>query len=328
MFRLISALVGIIVAALVVVFPRLRLRLSAREIIVGNHGYDPDTMVGINVARYQGTATGNAPPLSELRTNHPTALVTDFAGTTYVASDTGSQVSVYSQGATGNDPRLRNLQGPNTGIYHPLGLALDGAGNLYVAEGGGGNIPSAVLKFAPGADGDVAPIARIPSILPPGGATAATNTQLSEARGVAVDRSGRIYVVDRLGDRLLIFDAGASGDVAPLEVVTTGLSSPQQVVLDYDENVYVSNRGTPSIVTYAERPTSSAVPVRTIMSSDLGDPYGLAVDGRGQIYIANTSHDSVTVFAEGASGNVAAIRKIQGPATRLKQPLALAIRLF
>jgi hypothetical protein len=327
MSRLISALIGIIIAALVAVFPRLRLRLGAREILVGNR-HDPDTMAGINVTRYQGTANGNARPLSELRTSLPIALVTDFAGTTYVASDTGNQVLVYSQGAMGNDPPVRNIQGPNTGIYHPYGLALDGADNLYVAEEGGASVQSAILKFAPGADGDVVPIARIPSTLAPPGATGAANTQLSEATGVAVDRSGLIYVVDRLGDSLLIFDAGATGDVAPLEVITSGLSSPQQVALDYEGNVYVSNRGTPSIVIYAAQPTSNSAPMRTIMSSDLGDPYGLAVDGRGQIYVANTSHDSVSVFAEGASGNVPAIRRIQGPATRLKQPLALAIRLF
>lgn len=78
-----------------------------------------------------------------------------------------------------------------------------------------------MLKFAPKADGDVAPIAVIPSRMPPPGETAAVNTGLDIASGVALDYDNSIYVVtcpelQRPGEsKLLRFNPGANGAWRP-----------------------------------------------------------------------------------------------------------------
>lgn len=176
----------------------------------------------ITVARFLGDAEGDVAPTSELYVNHALAVARDRRGNIYVASDTGNQVRVYAPATVGTAPApLRTIQGPNTKLHGPSGLAVDSQGNLYVAERGGPANASAVLKFAPKADGDVAPIAVIPSRMPPPGETAAVNTGLDIASGVALDYDNSIYVVtcpelQRPGEsKLLRFNPGANGAWRP-----------------------------------------------------------------------------------------------------------------
>ena len=82
----------------------------------------------------------------------------------------------------------------------------------------------------------------------------------------------------RGGDsKLLIFDPGTNGDMAPAVEITTGLSEPQQVALSGAANIYVTNRSAnPSITVYAAGPTGDVAPMRTITSSDMVGPFGVA----------------------------------------------------
>lgn len=313
---------------------RFFLRLPAIEIFVGNHRVGPSGRV--SVARFPGAANGDVPPSSEFFVNPATAVARDRNGNIYAASDTGNQVQVYAPGTTGLGPRLRNIQGAATKLHRPTGLAFDGQGNLYVAERGGPTNQSALLKFAPGADGDVAPIAVIPSRMAVPGEVAAVNTGLDIASGVVVDYfDGSIYVVtcpevQRGGDsKLLRFDANADGDVAPAAEITTGLSEPQQVSLGGDGSIYITNRGaTPSVTVHAASPVADVAPTRTITSADLVEPFGVAVDSADKIFVAEPGQHSVLVFDTGASGNVAPLRKIQGPTTGLSHPLGIAVRMI
>ena len=300
----------------------------AREILAGNHGYDPETTAGTSVTRYRGNANGNSSPTTELATYNVTALAKDTAGNILVASDSDQAIHVYAPGAIGRAAPIRTISGSvNTGVQQPTGIALEAAGNIFVAEQGGSNLRSAILKFSPESDGDVAPVARIPSMNPPS-SDAPSNTQLRRASGVAVDPSGRIYVADPLGNSLLIFDPGSDGDVAPAEIISYGLHQPQQVALGPDQSVFVSNyMSTDSVVVYSPAPTSSSAPVRTISSPDLSAPFGMAVDGLGQLYVADSTLDSVVVFASGASGSSTPIRIIKGPNTRLKAPMAVILTI-
>jgi sugar lactone lactonase YvrE len=326
----ISALVlAALLAGVVLVVVRRRYGFAASVFFVGNHGYDADTGVGLSVTEYPGNASGDTPPTGEFNGDHVSALARDSAGNFYVASDNENEVKVYPPTQTGRGPSMRTIFGLNTGLHRPTGLAFDAAGNLYVADQGGPTNLSAILVFAPGADGDVPPIASIP---------AAPDTGFSVAGGVAVDDSGNIYVAGAIPDasgnlsgRLLIFRAGANGNVAPMSVITNGLVSPQQVALDLSGNIYVVDRDAPaSIVLYAPRAATGSAPTGRITNADMTAPFGLAVDAAGNIYVANTAEvpdptvDCVLVFAR-ASGNTWSVRKVQGPNTRLVQPLGLTL---
>jgi serine/threonine protein kinase, bacterial len=77
---------------------------------------------------------------------------------------------------------------PFTGLNGPYGVAVDAAGNLYVADDGNNQ----VLKLPAGSGA--------PTVLP--------FTGLNYPNGVAVDTAGNLYVTDEGNDRVLKLPAG------------------------------------------------------------------------------------------------------------------------
>jgi hypothetical protein len=74
-------------------------------------------------------------------------------------------ITVYPAGATGDIPPQRSISGSNTGLFFPLGIAVDAQGNIYASTAQtvvqGQNRPAAIVVFGPGANGNVAPTAVI-----------------------------------------------------------------------------------------------------------------------------------------------------------------------
>ena len=106
---------------------------------------------------------------------------------------------------------------PFTGLV-PLGVAVDTAGNVYVADGANNR----VLKLAPGSSA--------PTVLPFKG--------LNNPYGVAVDSAGNLYVVDGSNSRVLKLAVGTHiQTVLPF----TGLRSPSGVAVDAAGNLYVTD---------------------------------------------------------------------------------------
>jgi hypothetical protein len=67
-------------------------------------------------------------------------------------------VSVYAPGSNGSSVApIATIGGPSTGLSGPIGVAVDSAGKIYVANAR----VSSITVYAPGANGDVAPIATI-----------------------------------------------------------------------------------------------------------------------------------------------------------------------
>jgi hypothetical protein len=73
-------------------------------------------------------------------------------------------VTVYVPGASGNVAPIATLTGANTGIGYLATIAVDLAGSVYAsgqAVDSTGRTRSAILRFAPGANGNVAPVAAL-----------------------------------------------------------------------------------------------------------------------------------------------------------------------
>jgi len=107
------------------------------------------------------------------------------------------------------------IVGPATQLRNPGAIAVDAQENLYVLnEGNGQHDRGDILVFAPGATGNVAPIRRIFS-------TDRSETPWRHPRSVAVGHDGRIFV--SVGNRVLVFAAGANGDTPPDRIVESPL---------------------------------------------------------------------------------------------------------
>ena len=205
----------------------------------------------------------------------------EFANTNGIAFDTAGDLYVGAANGTGSaievfKPHANSCARPIRAISEPAsGIAIDRNDFLYVANEAGATVD----LFAPGTS---TPGARI------GGAT----TGLVEPVSVALDAARNVYVFDFDKQAISEFAAGATGNVAPIRLISgsnTGFS-----VLP------------PPFSSFAE---------------------GLAVSRQsGQIFVANPSTNALLIFAANANGNIAPIRTIAGNATGLSDPLNIALR--
>ncbi len=171
-----------------------------------------------SVARTAGLTTDAAPAAE---TVPATAAPTERH--IYVANAGSDTITIYDKMARGNVAPVRTIGGPNTGITCLQQTAVDAQGYVYVAvfsslpkqyggcnDNGGGEI----LVFAPGANGDVAPVRTI----------AGPATQIGNAGAVAVAEDGTLYVGSSeiasggANSTILAFAPGAAGNVAPIRV--------------------------------------------------------------------------------------------------------------
>lgn len=87
-------------------------------------------------------ATPIAGAMTQLK--NPTDVILDFSGNVYVTDSGANAVFVYPPLGFGNTPPLRIIQGSNTGLSAPTGIALDSVGDILVANGN-----DTVTVFAP-----------------------------------------------------------------------------------------------------------------------------------------------------------------------------------
>jgi sugar lactone lactonase YvrE len=163
--------------------------------------------------------------------------------------------------------RERQFALPFSGLQTPHGVAVDTAGNVYVADTG----TNRVLKLAAGSNTQ--------TVLPFNGLDfSVEGVKFSTGTaGVAVDAAGTVYVADTGNHRVVKLAAG-SGTQTVLPF--TGLRYPFSVAVDTADNVYVADTYNARLVKLAAG--SSA---QTVLSSSGGDtPDGVAVDTAGTVY--------------------------------------------
>ena len=191
-------------------------------------------------------ATGSATPIrsippEDFENNYvttivdPTGLVTDSSGNVYVA-DEYDGIAVFNPTANGIVAPTRHIYGNLTQFYYPWGIAVDGSGYLYVANGG--PTSGQVLVFAPNANGNVAP----------------TRVLNVTASIIAADAAGDLYAgtYDANQDpQISVYAPGASGSATPTRLISgsaTGLAGIYGIAVDSIGNIYVSVWATPNTI--------------------------------------------------------------------------------
>ena len=177
---------------------------------------------------------------------------------------------------------------PTSGLSAPRGLALDGAGDIFVANTNGNQI----VEVTPGG---------VQSTVPA--------TGLSGPTAVAVDGAGDVLIADSGNNQVV--------EVTPAGVQTTlpasGLKNPTGVAVDGAGNVYIADTGNNQVVEVTSAGIQTTVP-----ASGLTDPAGVAVDGAGDVYIADYGNKQVVeVTSAGVQTTV--------PATGISNPIAVAL---
>ncbi|MGD0775519.1 MAG: hypothetical protein ABSC05_22110 [Candidatus Solibacter sp.] len=266
--------------------------------------------------------SGDGGPATAAQLNFPMGIATDAAGNLFVADRDASVVRKISAAGTittvagTGTPGFSGDGGPaaSAQIDGPFGVAVDGAGNLYIADTGNG----VVRKVSP--NGSISTVAGTGTLGYSGDGGPARNAWLNGPESVAVDAAGNLYIADtfngrirRVGaDGIIATVAGVgstgvySGDGGPAQ--SAALSLPTDVAVDRAGNLYLADFGNSKIrvVTSGVIATvaglGNSAPLlegQAAINARLEGPTGVTVDRAGVIYFVEAGIGSGTGLAVG-----------------------------
>lgn len=324
------------------------------------------TFAGNGTMGYRGD--GGPATLADL--NDPGSAVMDSAGNVYfsdqqnavvrkVAAGTGIISTVAGTGV----PGYSGDGGPATSaqLYDPEALAIDAAGNIYIADAGNN-----VIREMAAGTGILTTYAGNGSYNPSGDGGPATSAGVGAVGGLALDAAGNLYLTEMDFSTVRMIQAatgvittvagtgafGYSGDGGP--ALNAKFELPYAIAVDAAGNLYISdinvnvvrevNKATGNISTIAGTGAEAGGYPSGGFSGDggpatsanLNSPEGIALDGSGNVYIADSSNQRIrkvtattsvitTVAGDGAICN--ALGGDGGPATgaALCYPFGVAV---
>ena len=269
---------------------------------------------------------GDGGPAAEVQLSDPTGVAMDGAGNLYIAERDNHRIrKVNSAGTITTIAGTGVLSfggdgGPAAGaqLGSPTGVAMDGAGNLYIADTENHRIRKV------DSTGTITTIAGTGEYGFGGDGGPAAEAQLSFPAGVAVDGAGNLYIADTENHRIRKVDLtgtittiagtgeyGFSGDGGPAAEAQIG--DPFGVAVDVAGNLYIADLGNQRI-----RKVDSTGTITTIAGTgeygfggdggpaaeaQLSFPFGVAVDGAGNLYIADRDNQRIRKLTPGGSGS-------------------------
>ena len=238
---------------------------------------------------------GDGGPAVQALLRDPAGVAVDEAGNLYIADrenlrirkvdSTGTITTVAGAGKYGS--AVDTGPAVQAQLRSPAGVAVDGAGNLYIADSGRGRV------FKVDSTGTITTVA--------GGL--ALEDRIGRPTSVAVDNAGNLYIAESLYNR--IFKVDSTGTIATVVGASAQarLRYPTGVAVDNADNLYIADRNNHRILKVDVTGTIDAV-AGTGESGFSGDngaaataqlsyPSGVAVDGAGNLYIADTGNVSI-----------------------------------
>jgi sugar lactone lactonase YvrE len=283
----------------------------------------------------------------------PTSVAEDAAGDIFVASPNSYYVFEWKrsantmgifagigiQGGGGDGGPATNAE-----LLGPAALALDGSGNVYIADGNKIRCVAAVAGACGGVSaGQINTIAGIRSQCSPSWATCgdggpAVHAQLSFPQALFIDNSGNIYIADTGDNRIRLISNGIITTVAGEGHICTGphfvcgdggpatqawMDLPGGVAVDGSGNIFIGDtrderiryvdKSTGNISTtigsgsYCQQPTGSCGDGGSLLKAQFHYPAGLALDASGNLYIADSLDHKIRFVTSGTSPSISTV---------------------
>ena len=260
-------------------------------------------------------------PAASAKFNIPSGLAFDAAGNLFVADTRNNRIrkitpagvisTVAGNGSSGVNSASQAFPGEggpatSAALNYPLGVAVDAAGNLFIAD----TFASAIRKVSP--SGIITTVATFAID------TAPFRVKVDQAGNlfVANGNSGVVQKVTPLGFVSTVAGNGTfgySGDGGP--ATSAALNYPQGLALDAAGNIFISDSGNNVVrkVTAAGIITTIAGNGTAAYSGDGGpatgasltSPQGLAIDAAGNLFIADQNSAVRMVTPQGIISTVA-----------------------
>jgi len=310
-----------------------------------------------NISTIAGTGTpgfsGDNSAATNAQLGWPTGVAVDSSGNVYVADSANLRIRKISSSnistVAGNGVLSYSGNGGpavKAQLNLPQGVAVDGAGNFYVAD----TVNDVVREVA--ANGTITVFAGTGTAGSGGDGGPAASAQLNGPQGLVWDKAGSLYIADAANHRVRKVSngtittyagtgtAGHSGDGGAATSATLNL--PFGLAVDAAANLYIAEFGANVV-----RKVSAGGSISTVAgngnagysgdggpatSAQLNGPQGVAVDDGGNLYIADTANNVVrrvtgnvitTIAGTGAAG----YGGDGGPATsaQLSSPAGIAV---
>jgi sugar lactone lactonase YvrE len=251
---------------------------------------------------------------AEARFYRPEDVAVDQFGNLYVADESNHSIRKISpDGLVTTFAGSRNgdwgsLDGPSTEarFASPSGVAVDGAGNLYVADWGNHSI----RKISPSGETSTLAGVREPGFRDAQGSEA----RFREPNGIAVDAAGIAYVADT-GNHAIrtitpdgtVRTLAGSGEAGFTEGMgrAARFNLPFGIAVDGVGNVFVADTGnnrirriTPdgTVTTLAGSVTAGSADGIGLAAS-FNTPFGLALDRHGTLYVTDEQNHAIRTIA-------------------------------
>jgi sugar lactone lactonase YvrE len=219
---------------------------------------------------------------------NPLGAAVDAAGNLYIADAANHRIRKVGLGGAMSTVAGNGISGysgdggsaTEAGLNYPSGIAVDAAGNLYIAD----TYNQSIRKVA--VDGTISTVAGNGNAAYAGDGGPAVEASLYDPVGVAVDVGGNVYIAD--SGNLRVRKIGGDGRISTVAGNgDAGYLHPTGIAVDAAGSVYIADCRNHRIRRVAINGTISTVDVVLYGAS------GVALDAVGNLFVADTYGQAV-----------------------------------
>ena len=223
-------------------------------------------------------------------------------GNIWVVDENGNRVQEFSPSSTASGyayaGQLGCLSGSCTGtstsgqFYTPMYIAADMSGNIWVSDNGNNRVEEfSPSSTSPSGYAFIRQIGCNSGFCPPNSSPSSMGT-FNSTMGVAVDKSGNVWVSDEATQRVQEFNSNGTYLRQISISVNPGFDEWVPIAFDASGNLWVSDLSDDEILEYNST-TSALISNSTVPSR----PFGLAFDAGGNVWVANNIAENVEEFS-------------------------------